>query len=344
MRAKTKIIATLGPASSEAGILKKMIRNGLDVVRLNFSHGTAADHERKIELIRRLNRRMRRGIKIMQDLEGYRIRIGKLKRPVILKKNTIYYLTRNDKPKGARDIPFDYEGPLKSFNPGTEIYIDDGKLILQVKEIGRESLKVKSHSSGKIQSFKGVNAPGARLDFESLTEKDKRDIEVGITHRVEYLAQSFVRNAKDINIIRKITEKGNPGCLIYAKIENREALKNLDAIIKVSDGIIVARGDLGICVPLYEVPEVQKEIVRRCKRFKKPAVIATQMLDSMTSNPMPTRAEVTDVANAIFDGASFLLLSGETAVGKYPDKAVGFMNDIIKSAEDYERKKSYRFI
>lgn len=336
---KTKIIATLGPASRSETILRKMFISGLDIVRLNFSHGSRLEHIRLAELVRKLNKKMKRAIKIMQDLEGYRIRIGKFEQPVALKKGTVIYFTQEDIIGSKKEIPFDYQGSLKAVKTGTLIYVDDGKLVFQVKSIEKRRLKTKVLANGELREHKGVNIPDAKLEFESLTEKDKKDVEVCIANKFDYIAQSFVRSADDIRKIKDIVKPGHPRCHIFAKIESREALSNIDVIIDEADGIIVARGDLGICVPIYEIPVIQKEIVRKCREKNKPVVVATQMLDSMTEEPIPTRAEVSDVANAIFDGATHLLLSAETAIGKHPYKAVDMMNKIIKSAESYQNRK-----
>ncbi len=339
----TGIIATLGPASSKDSVVAKMIKNGLDIVRMNFSHGTHEEHVARIKMIRRLNSRMKTSVKIMQDLEGYRIRIGKLRKDISLKKNDFVYLTQENIAGNSKEIPFDYMGRLHSIKCGQRIFIDDGKIVLEAVSSDKKRLKVRVTGPGLLKENKGVNIPGARLDFEPITDKDKADLEVGIEHKVKYLAQSFVRKAADIDLLRKMLSGRNQGCLIYAKIENQEALKNLDGIIDTADGIIVARGDLGICVPIYKVPVIQKEIVKRCILKRRPVVVATQMLDSMTEEPIPTRAEVSDVANAVLDGATQLLLSGETAVGKYPDKVVLMMEMIIKNTEEYKRGRN-RFL
>jgi pyruvate kinase len=336
---KTKIIATLGPASRSETILRKMFISGLDIVRLNFSHGSHFEHIQSAELVRTLNKKMRRAIKIMQDLEGYRIRIGKLEQPIVLKKGKHTYFTQEDIVRNEREIPFDYQGSLKTVRTGTLIYADDGKIVFEVKSIENRRLKTKVLTNGELREHKGINIPEAQLEFESFMEKDKRDIEVGIANKFDYIAQSFVRSAEDIRLIKDLVRPKHPQCQIFAKVENRESLANIDEIINEADGIIVARGDLGICVPIYEIPVIQKEIVCKCRQNNKPVVVATQMLDSMTEEPIPTRAEVTDVANAILDGATHLLLSAETAIGKHPHNAVDMMNKIIKCTESYQNGK-----
>jgi len=317
-----------------------MFIGGLDIVRLNFSHGSYSEHVKLVEFVRALNKKMRRSIKIMQDLEGYRIRIGQINKPVLLKKGKHIYLTQEDIPGNEKEVSFDYEGPLEAIKPGTLIYIDDGKITLEVKAVEQKRLKTKVLIGGELKQHKGVNIPDAKLEFESFTQKDRADIELGVTQQFDYIAQSFVRSADDIRIIKDIVKPRHPRCQIFAKVESREALDNIDEIIYEADGIIVARGDLGICVPIYEIPVIQKEIVRKCREKNKPVVVATQMLDSMTEELIPTRAEVTDVANAILDGATHLLLSAETAIGKHPSQVVDMMNKIIKSTEDYQKRKT----
>jgi len=337
---RTKIIATLGPASRSETVLRKMFISGLDIVRLNFSHGSRLEHIQLAELVRSLNKKMKRAIKIMQDLEGYRIRIGRLEEPVELKRGTKVYLTQEDIVGDNREIPFDYKGSLKAVETGTLIYADDGKIVFEVNSVENRRFLTKVQVGGILREHKGINIPKAQLEFDSLTEKDRRDIEVGIANKFDYIAQSFVRNAEDIKLVKELVKPGHPQCHIFAKVENREALSNIDEIIDEADGIIVARGDLGVCVPIYEIPVIQKEIVHKCRQKNSPVVVATQMLDSMTEEPLPTRAEVTDVANAILDGATHLLLSAETAIGKHPHKVVDMMNKIIKSTEGYQDNKN----
>ncbi|MGD9015002.1 MAG: pyruvate kinase [Candidatus Omnitrophota bacterium] len=335
---KTKIIATLGPATDSEAVLRKMIIAGLDVVRLNFSHDGKSQQLKRVNLIRRLNHKLRRAIKIMQDLEGFRIRIGRLNKPLALSKRQVLYLTQEELIGEKPKVPFDYRGPLNKFKRGSLIYIDDGKIILKIKGIGRRSIKTEVIIGGVLEKRKGINIPGIQLDYHPITPKDRNDIEFAIEYKLDYLAQSFVRSAKDIASLREIIKPRNPECKIFAKVESREALVNIDAIIRQADGIIIARGDLGICVPIYRVPVIQKELIKKCRRANKPVVVATQMLDSMTTELIPTRAEVTDVAGAIFDQANFVLLSGETAVGRHPSKVVDLMNKIIKYAEEYMQR------
>ncbi len=329
---KAKIICTIGPASSRETILRKMMLAGMDVARLNFSHSNHLEHQQHIESIRALNRKYRRHIRILQDLEGYRIRIGKFKgvSAVELKKRESLTLTNEKILGSARVIPFDYEGDLRDIKSGTRIFIDDGNIELLVKKSSSKFLKAEVIISGILKENKGINLPGINLKFKGLTAKDKADIEFGIRNKVDFLAQSFIRDKFDILPIRKLIRGRLDNCKIIAKIENRQGIKNIDEIIEVSDGIMIARGDMGVSIPIYEIPMVQKQIIKKCNSAKKFVITATQMLESMTENLRPTRAEVTDVANAVLDGSDYLMLSAETAAGKHPVEAVGMMNRIIK--------------
>ena len=333
---RTKIVATLGPSTNSETILRRMILAGLDVVRLNFSHGTAPEHLRRIKLIRRLNKKLKRAISIMLDLEGYRIRVGRLKREISLKKNAIVYLTQENIFGEDKEVPFDYTGPLRIIKPDNSIYIDDAKILLKVIKREKKRLKTRVAIPGVLRGRKGINILDISLPFSAVTEKDKKDLDFAIKHHLDFVAQSFVRSAEDIRLIKDILRKKHPECKVFAKVENKEALGNIDEIIREADGIIIARGDLGVCLPIYKVPVLQKEIIKKCRLNGKPAVVATQLLDSMIEERLPTRAEVSDVANAILDRASHLLLSGETAVGKHPHKVVEMMNKIIKNTEQYQ--------
>jgi len=332
---KTKIVATLGPASSAYSVLRKMFSAGLDVVRLNFSHGSHDQHLDLVKLVRLLNKKYRRRIRIMQDLAGFRIRIGRFSggRTRLLKNRTIVWLTNDAENEGPRTIPFDYEGDLRRIKAKQLIYIDDGNLILRVKETGETSIKAEVVEGGVLKERKGVNIPGAKLDFGRMTEKDRRDIEFGINQGFDYVSLSFVRDAADVREAAGLVKPRLLGCKIVAKIESREAIANIDEIIDAADGIMIARGDMGIAVPIHEVPIIQKRIIKKCNAANKFVITATQMLEHMTEHARPTRAEVTDVANAIIDGTDFVMLSGETAVGKFPYEAVLMMNEIIKFTE-----------
>lgn len=334
---KTKIICTLGPSSSKSSVLRQMMRGGMDVVRLNFSHGTLAEHLEKIRLIRKLNKQCCRHIRILGDLEGYRMRIGELKggEPVLVKKRqTLWLTTENIFGEGSR-LPFDWTGSLEMIKPGQYVYIDDGNIALKVVARDKKNLKTNVIVGGVIKEHKGINIPGAKLDVRGLTRKDREDIHFCIEHKVDYIAQSFVRDRKDILALRAHLKSHAHSCGVIAKIENREGIRNIDEILSVCDGIMVARGDMGISIPVYEVPFVQKKIIKKCNKAKKFVITATQMLESMTEHPIPTRAEVCDVANAILDGTDYVMLSAESASGHYPVQCVDMMNKIIKFTETH---------
>lgn len=332
---KTKIIATLGPASSNYTVLRKMLSAGLDVVRLNFSHGRHEQHLDSIRLVRKINKKYRRHIRLMQDLEGFRIRVGRFKgaKTRLLRNRTVVWLTNDAGAKGSKTIPFDYKGDLTRIKPRQRIYIDDGKLSLIVKSSSSNSIKAEVIEGGVLNERKGINIPDANLEFEGVTEKDKTDIEFGIKHKVDYIALSFVCDEKDVRKVTELVKPRLPNCLIVAKIENRRAIENIDRIIDACDGIMIARGDMGVAVPIYEIPIIQKRIIKKCNAAKKFVITATQMLEHMTGHSRPTRAEVTDVANAIIDGTDFVMLSAETAVGLFPYQSVLMMNEIIKFTE-----------
>jgi len=332
---RTKIIATLGPASSDYTVLTKMVRAGLDVVRLNFSHGTHAQHLESVQLVRRINSKYRRHIRIMQDLEGFRIRIGHFEgeKTRVLKERSTVWLTNDLHAQGAKTIPFDYTGDLTRIKPGQMVYIDDGRLALRAESVHAGSIRTTVIEGGILKERKGINMPGAPLAFKAMTEKDRRDIEFGIENRVDYVSLSFVRDAADVLEAAALVKSRLPECRIVAKVESRQAILNIDEIIDAADGIMIARGDMGVAIPIYEVPIVQKQIIRKCNAAGKFAITATQMLEHMTESTRPTRAEVTDVANAILDGTDFVMLSAESAVGKHPYESVRMMNDIIKFTE-----------
>jgi len=332
---KTKIIATLGPASNNYTVLRKMVRAGLDVVRLNFSHGTHEQHLESVRLVRRINKKYRRAIRIMQDLEGFRIRIGSFGSGTtrVLKNHSVVWLTNDMQARGPQTIPFDYTGDLRRIRPGQMIYIDDGNLALRAESVHADSIRATVIEGGVLKERKGINMPGANLAFKGMTEKDRQDIQFAIRHEVDYVALSFVRDADDVREAAGMVKPSLPDCQIVAKVESRTAIRNIDDIIEAADGVMIARGDMGVAIPVYEVPIVQKQIIRKCNAAGKFVITATQMLEHMTESTRPTRAEVTDVANAIIDGTDFVMLSAETAVGKYPYESVLMMNEIIKFTE-----------
>ncbi len=345
---KTKIVATLGPASNNYTVLRKMVRAGLDLVRLNFSHGTHAQHLASVRLVRRINKKYRRAICIMQDLEGFRIRVGTFggESTKVLQNHSVVWLTNDTQARGPKTIPFDYTGDLRRIKPGQMIYIDDGNLALRAENVHPGSIRATVMEGGILKERKGINMPGANLTFTAMTDKDKEDIEWGIRYQVDYIALSFVRSARDVREAAALIRPSLPDCQIVAKVESRTAIENIDDIIEAADGIMIARGDMGVAIPIYEVPIVQKQIIRKCNAAGKFVITATQMLEHMTDSTRPTRAEVTDVANAIIDGTDFVMLSAETAVGKYPYESVLMMNEIIKFTEkslpELDRRKASR--
>ena len=334
---KTKIICTLGPVSSSETVIRKMMFAGMDVGRLNFSHAKPKELFHRIGIIRHLNAKYRRRIKLLGDLQGHRIRVGELAVPIELKKRKTLWLTQQ-KLKGTHEkIPFDYQGSLRKIKNGQHIFIDDGNIALEAIGHAENSLKVKVLVGGLLKAHKGVNIPEAKLEFGGISRKDTEDILFSEENGIDYIAQSFVRTKKDILDVRKALG-GCSRCRVIAKIENRDGIKNIDEIIYVSDGIMIARGDMGVSLPVYEIPVIQKTIIKKCSHAGKLVITATQMLESMTENRIPTRAEVSDVANAIIDGSNFVMLSAESSVGKYPIEAVDMMNNIIKFTERYLSK------
>ena len=265
---KTGIIATLGPASGTETVLRKMVLAGMDIVRINFSHGTYSDYESWIQTVRKINKKYRRRIRIMGDLEGSRIRIGRFKRKqfVLLEKNKIVYLIKAEQGDG-KYIPFDYTGRLSDVKEAEYIYIDDGNIVLKIKSVDKEKIKAVVLAGGILKPRKGVNIPGAKLKFSAITEKDERDIEFIAKHELDYAAQSFVRNRKDVLTLKNRFDKAHLSIPVIAKIENRAGIKHIDSIIREADGIMIARGDMGVSIPIYQVPIVQKTIIKKCKNI-----------------------------------------------------------------------------
>jgi pyruvate kinase len=332
---KTKIICTLGPASSKEIVLKKMMDAGMGVARLNFSHSTLNIHLNQIQIIRKLNKKYHLNVKVLGDLEGYRIRVGRLKEGQAIKvnKGQVVWLTQENILGEGSIIPFDYKNSLNEIKKGQHIYIDDGNIALLVLEQNINMVKTRVVVPGLIKERKGINMPDSNLSFKGLTVKDKENIRFCIDNKIDYIAQSFVRSKDDILIIKEYLKNYPYKYRIIAKIENREGINNIEEIIKVCDGIMIARGDMGVSIPIHELPVVQKEIIRKCNHAKKFVITATQMLESTTENLIPERAEVSDVANAILDGSDYLMLSAETAVGLYPVECVDMMKHIIKFTE-----------
>lgn len=342
MMIKTKIVCTIGPASSSYEKIEKLIQGGMDVARLNFSHGRYEEHCQVIENIRQASLKNHMPIAILQDLGGPKIRIGEIKKePIFLKEGSTFILTNREVPGDEQAVSVTFPSLPQKVKRGDCIFLADGTLELKVKELSSTDITCWIVRGGKLSSHKGVNIPNISMDIPSLTEKDYQDILFGIKNRVDYIGLSFIRNAEDVLRVRKILkENAAEDISLIAKIEKKEAINNLKEIIEVSDGIMIARGDLGVEIPLENVPLVQKDIIKRCNFVGKPVITATQMLMSMVNVPRPTRAEVTDVANAILDGTDAVMLSEETAVGNYPLEAVETMNKIalrIEKVIDYKK-------
>ena len=335
---RTGIIATLGPASSTEQIVGRMVSAGMDVARLNFSHGSHEEHASRIKLVHHLNTKLRCHVSVLQDLQGNRIRIGELKDhgPVMLRQQQTVRLTQEDVVGTGALVPFDYTGDLGDIDIGQMIFIDDGAISLVVRGREGRALRTSVIVGGPLREHKGVNIPGASLHFPPISAEDVRDIRFGAAHGVDYIAQSFVRTPEDVLRVRELVRESLPSCSIVAKVETREAIRNIDDIIEVADGIMIARGDMGISVPVEEVPIIQKRIIAKCNRADRFVITATQMLESMTENPGPTRAEVADVANAVLDGTDFVMLSGETAVGRDPVAVIRMMRRIVAFTETAE--------
>ena len=331
---KTKIIATIGPATASKEVLKRMIQAGVSVFRLNFSHGTYANHQQVIDHIRQLQEELKYPVCMLQDLQGPKIRIGKLQQEfVCLKNGEQLILTKEPIIGTEKKVAITYPALIDEVKLGNLILLDDGKIKLKaVQKIGGE-LITEVVQGGYIRSNKGINLPFTTLSIPSLTEKDREDVAFGLKNDIEWVALSFVRDPQDIRLLRETIKQLGKTAKIIAKIEKPEALVCLQDIIKEADALMVARGDLGVEIAMERVPIVQKEIVHACNRAGRPVIIATQMMESMIENPIPTRAETNDVANAVMDGADALMLSGETALGKYPIEVVSEMKKTILAVE-----------
>ena len=331
---KTKIIATIGPSSYKKSVLEDMIISGVDAVRLNFSHGEFDKHKKVIENTRKISDKLNIPIAIIQDLQGPKIRIGKIKNDKIkLNEGQNLDIQLSDVLGTNKIISISNKNLFQDINPDEHILIDDGKIKLKVLKKTRELISTIVESGGELKSNKGVNLPDTDILLSSLTEKDKKDLDFGLENGVDWIALSFVRSSKDVNELRKIINSKKLKTKIIAKIEKPQALKNLNKIIESSDALMVARGDLGVEIPMESVPIYQKRIVNKCNKQFKPVIIATQMLESMIDSKTPTRAEANDVANAVLDGADAVMLSAESATGKYPVLTVKNMDKIINSIE-----------
>ncbi|MGD9640464.1 MAG: pyruvate kinase [Synergistaceae bacterium] len=337
---KVKIICTMGPACWDEETISELVVSGMNVARLNFSHGDYASHTRTIDNVRKVEERLRRPVATLLDTKGPEIRTGMLPNheKIQLESGKEFYLFFEAVEGNADGVHVDYPDLYKEVSVGQEIFIDDGSLLLSVEALDPAAIKCRVLVGGELGEKKGVNVPGANLSVPTLTDKDISDIRWGVEHKVDYIAVSFVRTKEDILGVRKVLEEHLGESKIIAKIETRQSVQNIDEILAVVDGIMVARGDLGVEMPTEDVPMVQKEIIEKCRSQGKPAIVATQMLDSMIRNPKPTRAEASDVANAVIDGADAVMLSGETASGRYPVASVKIMNKILMRTEENLRE------
>jgi pyruvate kinase len=341
MNRNAKIVATIGPASQEEAIIEKLIQAGMNIARMNFSHGTHDEHAKYIEMIRRVSEKMGVGVGILEDLQGPKIRVGNLAIPLQLSEGEIVtlYAANTQPPAGkGQQIPVDFRQLFDSVQTSERLLLDDGRLALEVVSVKGNALEARVVVGGLLTAHKGINLPGVRLRIAGFTEKDEADLAFGISQNVDAVAISFVRSADDVKKVRSALERlsnGKRAPILIAKLEKPEALDELDAILDVVDGVMVARGDLGVELPPERVPALQKYIIQAANRRAKLVITATQMLESMITNLLPTRAEASDVANAIFDGTDAVMLSAETASGKYPVQAVEMMGRIVCEAESH---------
>lgn len=338
-RKKTKIVATLGPACSTKEIIKQMIESGVNVFRINFSHADYFDIEDKVQIIRELNEEYKYNTSILADLQGPKLRVGVMKNEVVLKKGDVITFSTKEEFLGTSErVYMTYKSFPKDVNPGETILLDDGKLIFNVLETDREyEVKAVVVQGGPLKSKKGVNLPNTKVSLPALTEKDIKDAIFATKLQVDWIALSFVRTPDDLEDLRSLIEEHSDHKIpIIAKIEKPEAVTNINQIVSHCDGIMVARGDLGVEIPAQEVPLIQKQLVHKAKYARIPVIIATQMMETMITSLTPTRAEVNDVANSVMDGADAVMLSGETSVGNYPVQVIEKMTQIINSVEDSE--------
>jgi len=339
---RAKIVATLGPASNTEPVFRELVRAGVDVVRLNFSHGSHEEKLALIQMIRKVSREERKPLCIMGDLQGPKIRTSKLKdhQAVMLKAGQKLTITPRDVPGTANQVGTTFKTLAENVEQGSRILLNDGLIELRVHEVDGDDVVCDIINGGMLGENKGINLPGIPVRVPSLTDKDSADLEFALKNGVDAIAVSFVRTAEDVRLVRNRVSAYGGETWIIAKLEKPQAIEHLDAILTVADGIMVARGDLGVEVPPEKVPAIQKHIIRRAAEFRKPVITATQMLESMIDNPRPTRAEVSDVANAVYDGTDAVMLSGESAVGKYPVQAVAMMARIVADAEHHIKEQA----
>jgi pyruvate kinase len=330
---KTKIVATVGPASNNKDMLRALIKEGVDVFRLNFSHGSHEDHLKVITAVREINQELGSSISLLQDLQGPKIRVQEMQPDTVIERGQELIITTRQLLGNNEIVSTSYQNLPNDVKFGDMILVDDGKIELKVREVRDIDVVTEVVYGGPLKSRKGINLPFSKVSAPSLTEKDLKDLEFGIKNNLDWIALSFVRKASDIHNLREIIDSHKSTSRIVAKIEKPEALSNIDEIIAATDAIMVARGDLGVEIWLEEVPMVQKMLVEKCNKAGKPVIVATQMMESMIENPRPTRAETNDVANAVMDGADALMLSAETAAGKYPLEVIRSMVRTIASVE-----------
>ena len=332
---RAKIICTIGPACNAESAMRDLMRLGMDVARLNFSHGTHEDHARNIERLRAAAKKENRTVCILQDLQGPKIRIGRMEchEPVLLKPGSMVVITPRDIAGTATRLPTTFPDLAREVSPGARILLRDGLIELRVKTVRGGDVVCEVLNGGTVGEHQGINLPGTALSIPAVTEKDLNDLEFGLKHGVDAVALSFVRSAADVNMVREIVHEHECDTPLIAKLEKPQAIDHLEEILEAVDGIMVARGDLGVEMPPEKIPVIQKHVIRRCAVWRKPVITATQMLESMIENPRPTRAETSDVANAIFDGSDAVMLSAETASGQYPREAVAMMARIVVEAE-----------
>jgi len=332
---RAKIVCTIGPACDSEECITDLMRLGMDVARLNFSHGTHPEHAKRIRRLRDIARKLKRTVCILQDLQGPKIRTGKLKdgKPVELKAGAVLTITPKPVVGTASFVSTDFSGLARDVAPGAPVLLSDGRIQLKVRAVRGNDVECEVVNGGTLVEHQGINLPGAAVAIPALTEKDKLDLEFGLKHGVDVVALSFVRSADDIRMAKELMcDFGRPVPTV-AKLEKPQAIEHLEEILEAANGVMIARGDLGVELPPEKVPVIQKQVIQRASVWRKPVITATQMLESMTENPRPTRAEASDVANAIFDGTDAVMLSGETASGHYPREAVAMMARIILEAE-----------
>jgi pyruvate kinase len=343
---KAKIVCTIGPASSSEAVLRDLMRSGMDVARLNFSHGTHEEHARVIDRLRRVAEKEGRSICILQDLQGPKIRTGRLKyrTPIALKRGSRLTITPRDIAGTATLISTTFKSLAQEVEPGGRILLSDGLIEMRVLAVRGDDVECEVINGGLLGEHKGINLPGTVVNVPSLTEKDEKDLEFGLKHGVDIVAVSFIRTADDVRLVKRLIRLHNADALVIAKLEKPQAVdpENLEEILDVADGVMVARGDLGVEMPPEKVPIIQKHVIRRAADWRKPVITATQMLESMIENPRPTRAEASDVANAILDGTDAVMLSAETASGKYPRETVAIMAKIVLEAESAREEPAQR--